>query len=581
MNGLFKFLLFARIRFSLAGRGGVYFYAVLAGMLSAVIALAFQLATRLILAFLTGADGDGEVSSFLQIPPWRRIFSLAAGGAAAGGILLFAAKRVRKPPTPYMEAVSIGNGYIPVRANLLRSAAAIVTIGSGASIGREGPLVQTAAVFASMAGRRLNMSTPRLRLLVACSAAGAMAAVFHAPMAGALFVCEIVIGIMSMDMLAPLLVASCASYLTICAVGNPNPLYEISGAYLDINAQTALLSALLGAAASLLANLWMAWLAKCRRLLNRRAEFLPLRLAAAGVAVGAIAAYYPEVAGNGAHIIRGLVSMDFSLGNVSAVLALKIFSVALFFGMGAVGGVLTPSLTIGGVFGFIFAQLLALAGVPLGAGEVIGFSLLGMAAFFTTAAAAPLTSLMLVLEFTMAGRMIFPLIIGVLVSHAVSRLASAKSMYAAEAAGGVKSAFNKPLKDVKVGDLFRKSDNTVAPTTLFRSVAKIFLKNPDFAVYVVSRSNRYLGGILRGDVLAFAKSGALSENVIADDIMRSDIPTLSPDAGIVDGVKAFSENPAAEEMPMVEADGKFYGIVNRGDIFMAFAEISARSKFGG
>ena len=81
--------------------------------------------------------------------------------------------------------------------------------------------------------------------------------------------------------------------------------------------------------------------------------------------------------------------------------------------------------------------------------------------------------------------------------------------------------------------------------------------------------------------MAFAKSGALSENVIADDIMRSDIPTLSPDAGIVDGVKAFSENPAAEEMPMVESDGKFYGIVNRGDIFMAFAEISARSKFGG
>ena len=297
--------------------------------------------------------------------------------------------------------------------------------------------------------------------------------------------------------------------------------------------------------------------------------------------MGAIAAYYPEVAGNGAHIIRGLVSMNFSLGDVSAVLALKIFSVAIFFGMGAVGGVLTPSLTIGGVFGFIFAQLLALAGAPLGTEEIIGFSLLGMAAFFTTAAAAPLTSLMLVLEFTMAGRMIFPLIIGVLVSHAVSRLARAKSMYAAEAAGGVKSAFNKPLKDVKVGDLFRKSDNTVAPTTLFRSVAKIFLKNPDFAVYVVSRSNRYLGGILRGDVLAFARSGALSENVIADDIMRSDIPTLSPDTGIIDGVKAFSENPAAEEMPMVEADGKFYGIVNRGDIFMAFAEISARSKFGG
>ena len=82
--------------------------------------------------------------------------------------LVFAAKKIRKAPTPYMEAVSIGNGYIPVRSNLLRSLAAILTIGSGASIGREGPLVQTVTVFASIFGRRLNFSPPRLRLIVAC-----------------------------------------------------------------------------------------------------------------------------------------------------------------------------------------------------------------------------------------------------------------------------------------------------------------------------------------------------------------------------------------------------------------------------
>lgn len=131
--------------------------------------------------FLPAPTARGLVAAFSQIPPWRRIFSLFAGGVLAGIVLLFAAKKIKKSPTPYMEAVSIGNGYIPVRANLLRSLAAIITIGSGTSIGREGPLVQTVAVFASVVGRRLRLSTPRLRLLIACSAAGAMASVFHAP----------------------------------------------------------------------------------------------------------------------------------------------------------------------------------------------------------------------------------------------------------------------------------------------------------------------------------------------------------------------------------------------------------------
>lgn len=581
MSGLLKFLLCLRIRFNLSGKGGIYFYAVLAGIISAFVALAFKYASSCILSILTGADGERVVAAFSQIPPWRRIFSLFAGGVLAGIVLLFAAKKIKKSPTPYMEAVSIGNGYIPVCANLLRSLAAIITIGSGTSIGREGPLVQTVAVFASVVGRRLRLSTPRLRLLIACSAAGAMASVFHAPLAGALFVCEIVIGVMSMEIIAPLMAASCTSYLVMCAISNPAPLYEISDAFLGVNLHTALLSAVLGVAASLLAKFWILWLNKTRKLLNRSGIApLPIRLAAAGIAVGAIAIWYPEVTGNGAHIIRGLVNMNFSLEEISAILALKIFSVALFFGAGAVGGVLTPTLTIGCVFGFIFSQLLVLAGFPLGAEEIIGFSLLGMAAFFTTAAAAPLTSLMLVLEFTMAGHMIFPLAIGVLVSYSVSKITEAKSMYYSEASGGVKSVFNKPLKNVKVGDLFRKGYNTVSATTLFKNVAKIFIKNPDYAVYVVSRSNRYMGGILRSDVLEFVKSGTLSSNVIADDLMRTDIPKLNPSIPLVDGVKVFSENPTFDELPMVTADGKFYGIVNRNDIFMAFNELCARDKIG-
>ncbi len=579
VHTLLKAVFYLRSRVNLKGRAGIYFFAVLSGILAAFVAVAFQACTAGILTLFTGVEGNDAVYSLDHAAPWRRVFSLVLGGVIAGIILLFTSKKLRERATPYMEAVSIGNGYIPVRSNLLRSLAAIVTIGSGASIGREGPLVQTATVFASIFGRRAKFSTLRLRLFIACAASGAMSAVFHTPLAGGLFVSEIVVGTMSIDILAPLLVSSCSSYLTLTVIGSSEPLYEMSRAYLSSGLSTACFAVLLGVVSSLLAKAWLVWLSKSRSLLNRNKNLLPLRLAIAGLAVGLITIWYPEIAGNGSHIIRGVVSLNFSLEFVSWLFVLKVLSVGLFFAMGAVGGVLTPSLTIGGVSGFIFAHVLIACGVPLSQEEIIGYSLLGMAAFFTTAAAAPMTSLVLVVEFTAAGKMIFPLIIGVLVSRAVAKIFSAKSMYEAEAGMGLKTAFDRPLKDVRIKDIFRKSSDTVFATTLLRDIARIFIRNPEFAVYVVSRSNKYLGSILQRDVYNFMKSDSLSQKVIADDILRTDLPVLTPEMPLIDGIKVFTDNDAFDTLPIVDSRGNFYGVVNRTDIFMGFNEIARRRQW--
>ena len=131
---------------------------------------------------------------------------------------------------------------------------------------------------------------------------------------------------------------------------------------------------------------------------------------------------------------------------------------------------------------------------------------------------------------------------------------------------------------MRIRDIFRKSSDTVFATTLFSDIARIFIKNPEYAIHVVSRSNRYLGSILQEDVFKFIKSDYLSANVIADDIIRTEIPTLSPDMHLTDGVKLFAENGAYESLPIVDSNGKFYGVVNRGDIFMGFNEIVRREK---
>ena len=576
---VFELVLRLRKYTSLKGRGGVYIYAALIGSFSALIAAIFQQCTQFILSILTSTEGGRFVAVFEKIEPWHRIFSLAVGGAISGLILLFASKKIRKKATPYMEAVAIGNGYIPMRPNLLRSLAAIVTIGSGASIGREGPLVQTATVFASWFGRMVNMPLPRLRLFIACAAAGGMSAVFHTPLAGGLFVCEIVIGVMSIDILAPLLVASCASYVTVIVLFDPSPLYEMSDAHLNQSVAVAFFALLLGVISSLLAKFWLVLLSKMREILNGNQYLLPLRLTLAGVIVGSVAIYYPEIVGNGAHIIRGIVSANFTLEQVFVLLCLKIAAVALFFGMGAIGGVLTPSLTIGSMTGFLFAHVLIMLGVPLSSEEVIGFSLLGMASFFTTAAAAPITSLLLVVEFTFAGKMIFPLTIGVLTSHFISKISGAKSMYASAVSKNILPAFNKPMAQVKIENIFRKSSDTVLVSDRFSEISKKFLRSSDDVIFVTTKTNRYIGAIFRADIIQFMKSEYLSE-VIAEDIMQTDVPTLTADTCIIDAVKEFSTG-SYEALPILDKSGRFCGTVYKSDILTGFSEVLRRERVAG
>ncbi|MFI3291514.1 MAG: chloride channel protein [Opitutales bacterium] len=578
MKFLYGIIFELRAKLSLKSKNGVYICAIIFGLLSALVALIFSQAVHLIQYILMGETTHYIVDTFMGISPERRIFSLVVGGVISGLILYFAYKKVKSRAIPYMESVAIGNGYIPFGATMLRSFSAIVSIASGAAIGREGPLVQTAALAASRLGRFMHLSVPRLRLIIACSAAGALSAVFHTPLAGGIFVCEIVIGTMALDILAPILISSCVSYFAISLIADASPVYEAADAY--VTNKYLLYVLLLAVISSVSAKLWLVTLSKSRSLLSLIKLPLAVKIGFAGLIVGLIAISYPQIAGNGDHLIKSIVAKAISIEDISILLCLKVFSVALFFAMGTIGGVLTPSLAIGSIVGFLFAHLLIYFGVPLSTAEIIGFSLLGMASFFTTAAAAPLTSLILVIEFTMAGRMIFPLIVGVLVSYAIAKLLHTDGMYKAET-GTLNNAFDKPLKDVRLMDIFRRSSDTVLADTLFSKIAQKFLKNPEEAIYVVSRRNQYIGAILEVDILSFIKSKYVSNNVIADDIMQSNIPTLLPEMSLIDAIKVFTEHRNFNLLPIVDSNRKFYGTVSRSDIFMGFNELVLREKLNG
>lgn len=291
-----------REKIKLGDKQVIFIWAVVVGALGALMALVFEMGVELVQDVLTGRTSYRQIQVFQEMasqdPAWC-IFVPAAGGLLAGLTLLFTHRFVPAKATEYMEAVALGNGYVPPKPSLLRSLSAVFSVGSGASIGREGPLVQAAAVAGSALGRFFHLSAPRLRLVVACAAASGMSSAFHTPLAGGLFVSEIVLGALTIDFLAPLLVASCAGYFTMGLFHEPAPIYQLQQEVSLAGNQHVLWCVLLGALASLVASFWLLILKKSRRYLNGKRQWLPVRLTAAGVLVGAIAIFYPEIVGNG------------------------------------------------------------------------------------------------------------------------------------------------------------------------------------------------------------------------------------------------------------------------------------------
>ncbi len=575
-----RFALNLRKKFKLSDKQIIFIWAAVIGTIGALTAQLFELGVNLVQDTLTGRHGSSQLSAFrdLAANDWAWcIFVPAAGGLLAGLTLLFTHRFVPAKATEYMEAVAVGNGYVPPKPSLLRSLSAVISVGSGASIAREGPLVQAGSVSGSALGRLFHLSAPRLRLVVACAAASGMSAAFHTPLAGGLFVSEIVLGALTIDLLAPLLVASCAGYFTLSLFHEPTPIYQLQSEVSLAGHQHVLWCVLLGCLASLLAWLWLHVLKLSRKYLNGKRQWLPVRLALAGAMVGAIAIYFPEVVGNGKNIITALIHNEVEVSQDSILLALKIATVAIVCGVGTVGGALTPSLTIGSVFGFLFSAVLTACGVP---GEhAIAYSLVGMAAFFTTAANAPITSLVLVVEFTMAGQMMFPLIIGVLVSYGTAKLTKAKSMYHDSLAFGPRSTFDKPLGEVQLQDVARKDTPVVHPLDNFGTIAAMLIKHPAQTIFVTSPAGKYLGSVVVEDVAAFARNKELANAVLAMDVLRNDLPTLPSDMHLPEALSVFSHEHGGESLALVDPQThQLMGVVNRTDLYMVLSEIMRHEK---
>ena len=396
----------------------------------ALVAAGFAIAFRGALHQIGLAlGGDSSVAVVANAPIWERIALPALGGLLVGLILLVAA-RVREGAGVgfVMEAIVLGRVRVPLTRSVLLAVGSWLAIASGASLGREGPLIQFGAAAGEAARRVFGLDNITARIVLATGVAAGFASAYNAPVAGVLFVIEIVTGVVVLEAIVPMLIAVViAAIATRYALGGV-PLYGERAFQLGSPAEL-LAFAGLGLVA---APVGVGFL----RLLGAAGEAwrklpLPWRPALGGLLCGGVLAVLPLVAGNGFEPLEALLDGKLAVAMIAWLLVAKPIATAMAVGSGNPGGVFTPTLLIGGCTGALYA-----VGLHAVFGDAIGspstYALVGLAAAMAATTHAPLTGAVLACELSGDYALMLPLLVATALAAAWARRLYVDSVYTAE-----------------------------------------------------------------------------------------------------------------------------------------------------
>jgi len=530
------------------------------GMLGALCTIGFREGVLLIEQLAYGRSGS-LVAIAASLPWWQRMLAPAIGGLLAG-LLLAWARRYKERGGDYMEAVVLGNGDLSVRASLLRALSSAATVASGGAIGREGPMVQLAALTGALFGRWRALPVPRRRLYVACGAAAGIAAAYNAPIAGAMFVAEIVLRSLAIESLGPLIVSAVAANLVVAQIAGYQPVYHMPAIQLHGGGPTMLL-AVLGIAAGLLAPAYLGLLDGGRALFKRWHDGAPWQqLAAGGLVVGVISIASPAVWGNGYSVVNSVLQGGWLWQALLMVLLLKLLAVSATVGSGAVGGIFTPTLFAGAVTGALFGHLSHLLWpglVPVPAAVAVG-----MGAFLAACTHAPLMSLLMIFEMTESYSVIVPLMAACVLAYSISRVLRPQSIYA-----GIYSGVQHTPALAMASDLLRSDPPHIAIGQSLGELQAVFAHHRWQHVYVTERDGKFVGAISLHDFAPYRQAHGDAKETWPEALIRRDYPHVFDTAPTWQVMEVFAGHPG-ERLPVLDSTGRLLGYLTKTDLVLMF-----------
>ncbi len=516
-----------------------------------------------------------------------RLAAMAAAGLAVGVVVERWAREARGHGVPeVMEAEVVAGGRIRARVAVLKLLCSSVTIGVGGSAGREGPIVQVGAALGSIAGQLGRFGTRHLRTLVACGAAGGIAATFNAPIAGAIFALEIVLGSFTVGYFGAVVISSVAASVVARVFLSASPAFVVPAYPLHSLAEIPLYC-LLGLLAGIVAATFIRLLYGVEASFDGWRVWPPLRYAVGMALTGTVALVLPGegVLGPGLHAIGNAIArnLPLSLGTMAALLLLKLVATSLTLGSGNSGGIFAPSLFMGAILGGMVGSIAHTVwpGVAIDPGA---YAIAGMAAVFAGAARAPITAVLIVFEMSGDYALILPLMLATVVATSIAQVLSPESIYTMKLVRrGIHLQGGRDvelLSGLSVAELMEEEVHGVASDMDLATLSDLFAESGDHCLAVL-REDGALWGMVRSTDLdrAVQHHVSMGTRVSAIGVPRAKLVVTHPDESAADALTRMGVH-GLEILPVLDRDDptQLLGLLHRDALVRAYSTTVSRRQ---
>ncbi len=545
------------------------------GVLGGLVNLCFYGLTELTMQLAVQRTGD-VVEVAQMLPWWQRLIVPAAGGVVAGLVLYWGLQLVgNQGASNILEVVVSGNGRLPMRTALVKAFSSLISIATGASIGREGSITQMSATVASKLGQVAKWPPYRLRLLVACGAAAGLAAPYNAPIAGSLFAAQVVLGSFAMNLFGPLVFSAVIATMVSRYFFGIKPFYEVPNYDFTYISQLPWF-VVLGVTSGFLSAGFLKLLRWSEEGFAKLKLPIYWRLGLSGFVAGALAIQIPEVWGNGYGAITRILHGPLTQWFLFALFFAKLIATLASVGSGTVGGVFTPTLFLGAALGSLFGSSLStldLTALPTGA-----FAMVGMGSVLAGTTHAPLLAMIMIFEISLNYSIMPPLMLACALSTLVSRGLHPDSVYTEPLRRKGISARDEDERlgaatETSVGEIMREPIAPVRPNTTFSELAARFLTSTNNFVPVIDETERFVGVVALQDMKEYLHNGAEMHGVIAYDIMREAPPALTPNQKLTDAFPVLLQSEL-RNVPVVNnrIESRLVGSVLRSEALQMISE---------
>ncbi len=573
LRKLYKQFLVYFNRLKLTEHSFVLIVAVIIGLLGGYGAVLIQMTIRWFQHLFWG--GTFNLQTIAAIDWYWRVIIPAFGGLVVGLVIQFYAREAKGHGVPeVMEAIALRNGIIRPRVVIAKLFSSALYIASGGSVGREGPVIQIGSAVGSTVGQFFKVNPKRMRVFVACGAASGIAAAFNAPVAGALFAVEIILGDFAVPQFSPIVIASVAATIVSRHYLGNYPAFDVPE-YQLVSPLELINYVVLGFLAGFIALTFIKTLYYSEDFFDNLKLPEYVKGTIGGLIIGSIGLLFPYIYG------VGYDTMDLALEGklfwqiAGALVFVKILATSISLGSGGSGGIFAPSLFLGAMLGVFFGHMVNLF-FPSWTSAPGAYALVAMGGVVGAATHGPIAAILIIFEMTNDYKIILPLMITTIIATLLAMRLQKESIYTLKLVRRGINIFGgreiNVLKSLKVENVVNPTIDLISVRTPFEQLIPVIANSSHNQIYVVDDNQKLVGYISMQEIRqTMVELDTLKHLLIAEDIANPDIPVVRTDETLDKVMKLFGRS-GLEELPVVAVDGseQIVGTISQREVIDAY-----------